>query len=342
MAYGTDVSVFVEDRAGDLGAPASPAPWWLSPDVDIPAHSGIAYQGSNQVQIRVHAQEEPILEEKVVAEVYAGDPSLVMSPTSGTKRIDPGNLRFRPSGASGTEPILSQAGATLTFPWQPASAASDPAGPGHRCLVLRAFPEGVTPPTANFDVPNEQHEAQHNLDVLSTSIGGSGKRGDGVPGNPRPRGDFGLWWEEILTRSIEKRRRGIIVWAFDPRPNSKIELAVKKILGRRKFAGFASEPPRAVVIDPGKTGEVIDPASLLSKKRFARASGLGEGLFGAKRLQVAAAIDLGPRRATTLRIGFDHSNIRPLQGVVFHGAQWDETGRAEGGITLVGLAPTRR
>ena len=42
MAYGFDVTVYVEDKTGDLGAPGSPAPWWLSPDVDIPAHTGEA------------------------------------------------------------------------------------------------------------------------------------------------------------------------------------------------------------------------------------------------------------------------------------------------------------
>ena len=92
MAYGFDVTVYVEDKTGDLGAPGSPAPWWLSPDVDIPAHTGEAVQGANDVRIRVHAHEEPILDEKIVAEVYVGNPSLVMSPTSGTSRIDPGTL----------------------------------------------------------------------------------------------------------------------------------------------------------------------------------------------------------------------------------------------------------
>ena len=43
MPYGTDVSVFVEDETGTLGAPPPAGdPWWLSPDVDIPAHTGEA------------------------------------------------------------------------------------------------------------------------------------------------------------------------------------------------------------------------------------------------------------------------------------------------------------
>src|SRR3954454_3104964 len=157
MAYGTDISVFVEDKKGDVGAPGS-SPWWLSPDVDIPAHTGTAFQGSNTVQIRVHSHEEPIIDEKIVAEVYAGNPSLVMSPTTGTKRIDPGNLLFRPPNVSGTEPVANDVGGTLTFAWTPSSNSADPDGPGHRCLVVRAFPQSVSPPTSPFDVPNDAHE----------------------------------------------------------------------------------------------------------------------------------------------------------------------------------------
>src|SRR4051812_30130801 len=162
MAYGTDISVFVEDKKGDVGAPGS-TPFWLSPDVDIPAHSGTAFQGPNDVQIRVHSHEEPIIEEKIVAEVYAGTPGFVMSPTSGTKRIDPGNLRFRPPNVAGTEPVAPESGGTATFSWTPSAAPADTDGPGHRCLIVRAFPESVTPPTAPFDPANESHEAQHNI-----------------------------------------------------------------------------------------------------------------------------------------------------------------------------------
>ena len=68
MAYGTDVTVYLEDTAGDLGAPGSPAPWWLSPDVDIPAHAGEAVQGVNDVQVRVHAHDVPVL--AVEAQVF--------------------------------------------------------------------------------------------------------------------------------------------------------------------------------------------------------------------------------------------------------------------------------
>src|SRR4051794_35356531 len=106
MPYGGDATVYVEDISGDQGFdPASTQPWWLSPDVDIPAHTGTAFQGANTVQIRVHTHEEPFIDDKIVAEVYVGNPSLAMSPVANTKRIDPGNLLFRPPGVAGSEPV---------------------------------------------------------------------------------------------------------------------------------------------------------------------------------------------------------------------------------------------
>ena len=340
MAYGTDVSVYVEDIAGDLGAPSSQFPWWLSPDVDIPAHSGTAVQGTNDVQIRVHAQDEPFLEEKVVAEVYVGAPGFVLSPTVGTRRIDPGNLLFRPPGVTGTEPILTTGGATLTFPWVP-SADADIDGPGHRCLIVRAFPQSVTPPTAAFDVPNEQHEAQHNIEVLSTSMdtGSMDEGGAGTGDDPRQRDEgTGMWWERLRTLG-SKRGRHFIVWAFDPDPSKQLLAGVRRGLNEVGVRGMAKGPPRALGLE-ARGGKEVDPKSLVKRTRFAKRSGIGKGLFAQKRLLAAMAVELGPKRPTHVMLRFDHSNIRKGTALVLHGAQWDETGRPEGGMTIVAVAPT--
>src|SRR2546423_531799 len=231
MPY-ADATDYVEDKAGDLGGlPTTSSPWWLSPDVDIPAHSGEAVQGSNDVQIRVHTHEEPIIDQKIVAEVYVGAPGFVLSPSTGTKRIDPGNLLFRPPGVVGTEPVADVTGATLTFAWTPSSSSSNPDGPGHRCLIVRAFPQSVTPPTSPFDVPNEQHEAQHNIEILSTTK----KRADmahggaGTPHDPRRRDtESGMWWEVFSTMAAGKGGRRYIVWAFDPDPDLHLYMPFSK------------------------------------------------------------------------------------------------------------------
>jgi hypothetical protein len=340
MPYGTDDSVYVEDKSGDLGAPGS-SPFWLSPDVDIPAHSGQAVQGSNDVQIRVHAHEEPIVNEKIVAEVYVGKPGFVLSPTVGTRRIDPGNLLFRPINFPGTEPVAAEPGATLSFPWTPSAASADIDGPGHRCLIVRAFPQSVTPPTDPFDVGNEQHEAQHNIEVLTTTktSGDMASGGDGTPKNPRRRdGKSGMWWEVFGTMAAKEPGKHFVVWAFDPEPN-KLVGGVRGALKRAGCTGFSQRPPDQVVVEPLKgSGEAIDPGELL-KSSFAERSGLGRGLFATERLLGAATLDLETERLAHLLLRFDHSNIDERNAVVMHGVQWNEQGDPEGGMTVVALAP---
>jgi hypothetical protein len=343
-AYDDDRSVYVEDKAGDLGAPGS-HPAWLSPDVDIPAHSGEAWAGSNQVQIRVHSHEEPILDAKITAEVYVGQPSLVMSPTTGTRRIDPGNLLFRPPNIAGSEPVANEPGGTLTFPWTPSTSSADVDGPGHRCLIVRAFPVGVTPPSSPFDVPNERHEAQHNIEVLKTQMdmASMDAGGAGTEKDPRRRDEkTGLWWERLATMAVRKKGRRFVVWAFDPRPSKELVELVRPALKKAKVDGFSDRPPDKVTLEGiGVGGQELDPARLFKKSKFAERAGLGLGLFAKDRLLAAAELkDLGPRRLSYLLLRFDHSNIGDRTAVVLHGAQWSERGDAEGGMTIVAVAPT--
>ena len=343
MAYGNDVTVFMEDKAGDLGAPGS-SPFWLSPDVDIPAHTGEAVQGSNDVRIRVHAHEEPIVDELIVAEVYVGTPGLVLSPTTGTRRIDPGNLRFRPANVTGTEPVASTAGGTLSFAWTPSSATGDPDGPGHRCLIARAFPVSVTPPTTAFDVPNEQHEVQHNIEILSTSkrMSKGGDDGMGTKRSPRKRDSkSGMWLEDLQTIVPgRKRAKRYVVWAFDPEPANEIAKPLRKGLKAAGGRGFSKEPPKAVSLSADAPYEWVDPEDLAGRERFAGRAGLGKGLLAKDRVLAVARVELGPRRPSHIRLGFDHSNIRAGSAVLLHVIQFTETGRAEGGMTIAALAPS--
>ena len=340
MAYGGDVVVYVEDTAGDLGATPPDVPWWISPDIDIPAHTGEARQGPNEVQIRVHANDEPILQEKITAEVYVGYPSMVLSPVAGTKRIDPG-LTFRPAGVPGTEPVANVPGGTATFSWTPSNTDTDADGPGHRCLVVRAFPQSVAPPTDPFNVPNEPHEAQHNIEILKTLMkkADMSNGGAGTEHSPRFRDSAtDLWWERITTLAGGDPGRRYVVWAFDPDPSHAVTRGIRHQLG--KFAGFSKEAPTMVSTRFGrKIGDEIDPRELLEDGLFVERSGFGRGLWAKERLLAGVAGDLEPDTLAHLLLLFDHSNLAPNTAVVLHGAQWDEHGKPEGGITVVALAP---
>src|SRR3954447_16645036 len=278
--YGGDVSVYVEDRGGDQGDPNfGSGPFWLSPDVDIPAHTGVAGQGPNTVQIRVHARDEPVLQEKITAEVYAGTPSLAMSPSVGTKRIDPG-VTFRPAGVAGTEPVADIPGAIATFTWTPSNDPAQVDGPGHRCLVVRAFPQSVPPPGDPFTAATEQHEAQHNIEILATTkmMLSGGSAGAGTPHDPRRQGADGLWHERISTVGAGKLGVRYVVWAFDPAPAPLI----RRALGHTTVS---KAPPVKVTFEPAaKHGKPIDPSGLLDNGPFVEKSGLGRGLFAPDRL----------------------------------------------------------
>jgi hypothetical protein len=344
MSYGSDINVYVEDKAGDVGVSPSPVPWWLSPDIDIPAHSGTAYQGPNQVQVRVHCHEEPVLDDKIVGEAYAGNPSLVMAPGSNAVRIDPGTLLWRTVATSGTEPIANETGATLTFSWTPSADPSAPDGPGHRCLILRAFPQSLTPPTGAFDVANEQHEAQHNIEVLSTTkMMKSPGSGAGTPGDPRQMNPDGSWSEVLLTRATGRRRgKHFIVCAFDPDPDHLATASVRGQLSRSKLS-LSSEPPAGVELElEDGASEAIDPRRLLKSRRFASASGLGEGLLAEERLLAGLSVELGPRTTSRIVVRFDHTNLKPRTAAVLHVVQWTADGRPEGGMTIVAVAPRER
>jgi hypothetical protein len=346
MAYGTDLTVYLEDKPGDVGAPNSTPPWWLSADVDIVGHTGEAVQGANDVQVRVHSHEEPIIDEKIVAEVYIGAPGFVLSPTVGTKRIDPGDLVFRPPNVAGTEPVANDPGGTKTFSWTPSATAANVDGPGHRCLILRAFPVSVTPPTTPFDVPAEPHEAQHNIEILTTtktqmdmSHGGAG-----TPDDPRHVDrDTGLWWEKFVTMAGNKPGKHFIVWAFDPSPDKLIVDNVRPGLKKAGCSGFSEQPPATVEPDPGKHGERIDPHQLIKENpKLAEAAGLGTGLFSGSLLLGAATMDLAPDQLSTLVLRFDLSNLDENSAAVLHGAQFNENGEPEGGMTVVAMAPIDR
>ena len=348
MAYGGDITVFVEDKSGDLGAPGS-TPFWLSPDVDIPAHPGEAVQGANQVRVRVHAHDEPFLTTKIIAEVYVGKPGLVLSPATGTKRIDPGNLLYRQGGTlvTGPEPIVDDFGATRTFSWTPSSSAAAIDGPGHRCLIVRAYPLDVTPPNSPFDVPNEAHEAQHNIEVLTTTTASTksmAKGGAGTKKSPRLRDTAtGLWWEELVTMAAGRRGYRYIACAFDPDPSEEVLGGLRKALSQAKVSGFSSKPPNEVRLEAlDARGEAIDPTALLKKRKFAKQAGIGGGLFADDRLLSATSAELGPRKLSKIMLRFDHSNLEPRSAAVLHIAQWDENGDPEGGMTVVAVAPRDR
>jgi hypothetical protein len=206
---------------------------------------------------------------------------------------------------------------------------------------VRAFPESVTPPTDPFDVVMEPHEAQHNIEVIKTAMlkADMSHGGAGTEHDPRRRDSAtDMWWERLATLAAGKPGRRYVVWAFDPDPSHEVVLGIRHQLG--KFAGFSKEPPAKLSVRFGrKIGDEIDPTDLLHDGQFVEQSGLGHHIWSKDRLLAGVAGDLEPDSLAHVLLLFDHSNLAPGTAVVLHGAQWDEHGKPEGGMTVVALAP---
>jgi hypothetical protein len=141
------------------------------------------------------------------------------------------------------------------------------------------------------------------------------------------------------------RRRGrrIVVWAFDPAPDQGVVEGLRPVLKRAGVDGFSTNPPNDVRVEGLDVKSVrLDPSRLSRRGRFERQAGIEKGLFADDRRVAAAAVELGPRKPSRLLLRFDHSNLDKGTAVVLHGAQWDEAGRPEGGMTVVAVAPTDR
>jgi hypothetical protein len=230
-----DTCIYLEAVAGDGGAHSSSGVWWLSPDIQLTgATSGPdkADPGAaNTVAVTVRAKPAgcttPPGAESVTVEVWAGNPSLVMTPDnpSSAVKIDSLGLVAPGPGLTGS----------VQFTWTPPAGlpSDDPQAPGHKCLIARAYPDSLTPSDEQFFVPDDQHVAQRNICVVPC----------GGPGAARLPGPCGF---DVTTANPSKQEAEATLRAvFDARPAGHVRNVV---LGRlRQTDGFkrlAARPPR--------------------------------------------------------------------------------------------------
>jgi hypothetical protein len=195
---------------------------------------------------------------------------------------------------------------------------------------VRAFPQSLTPPTTPFDVPTEQHEAQHNIEILMTTkkMGSMRSGGAGVPGDERRVDkETGMWWERLLTVGPGRRGKRYVAWAFDPEPGDYLGKGIRRALKEAKVR-FSQEPPAGVKLD------VVGARARGTKRVPVR-----NPLFMGDRLLAATSFDLGPRKPVEVLMRFDHSNLKERTAAVMHVAQVDARGIGEGGMTVIAVAP---
>lgn len=319
----SDTCIYLEAVAGDGGAHSSNGVWWLSPDVRLTgATSGPdkADPGAaNAVEVTVHAQasrcQTPAGAESVTVEVWAANPSLVMTPDNPASAVKIDSLGLAVPGPGTT--------GLVQLTWTPPAGLppDDPQGAGHKCLIARAYPDSLAPSPEHFFVPDDPHVAQRNICVVPC----------GGPGAARLPGPCGF---DVATANPSKEDAELTLRAaFDARPDGHVRDVV---LGRlRQTDGYkrlAARPPRAFRF----TLRDFPGAQVADRTRHGCLGFLVGGVV--KEPACEARVRMSPRQFTRFTFLADLSGAQFGDAYVFHLSQHDRDGRAQGGLTVVMLA----
>src|SRR3989454_7158720 len=170
-----DTCIFMEAVRGDQGPHNTHGAWWLSAAISLTGPlSGADTADSGQVNTvtaKFHRKSASSNchspgDESITVELWVANPSLVMAPRvrgSATRVGFIGSL-LPAEGDSGTQQVDWMAPSGLP--------AADPQSGGPKCLVARCYPDSGTPSGTNFFLPDDQHLAQRNLCVVSTTAHG--------------------------------------------------------------------------------------------------------------------------------------------------------------------------
>jgi hypothetical protein len=316
----SDTCLYIESVEGDEGIHQTGGVWWLSPDIKLTgATSGPdkADPGeTNTVEVFFHMRSDPCetpFVESLSVEVWAANPSLVMTPDNPASAVKIGGL-----GA----PTLSPGGsASVQFDWIPPAGLppEDPQGRGHKCLVARVFPEALVPSATEFYVPEDQHVAQRNICVVPC----------GGPGAAQRPGPCGL---EVTTVNPREERQAVTIRAeFDGKPSKHVrEVVLERMRETKGFARLSEKPPRGFRLR-------LRDFPKAEYSRGARGGCLGQ-LVGLKGEPASEAfVTLEPKQLTRFDFTADLTGSPLGDAYIFHLTQVGTDGRTQGGLTVVML-----
>jgi hypothetical protein len=350
------VSASYPDDANDaLSMQDGPAAaWWTSPDIWLGSTLGgsVAHQGTNLVNVRVHKGKGlTFAASQARFDVYVGNPSLVMTPTAGTRLIGQpliANAVIPDGGAASTSFNW-----TVTLDADP-THASYPDQPGHRCLIARVYPFGSARPST-FNVLGEQHEAQLNILIAETAkdgaeIGGAGAGMAGAGGRgeqaapPIGPGRDGLTGFLVDTTTLTAEREPVVIHAMQPeRLSGRRTKTLMRALAEHDFEGFVEggvpfdldfDVPKQYLPNlryeprPGDCECDVDVEIVESDPFIPEVKQLDRGKFEAV---------LEPQRIARFALKADMSAVDRGYAAVFEIKQLGGGGDEQGGLTLVML-----
>jgi hypothetical protein len=218
--------VYVEWTTGDGGQHIFTPTWWVdTPDINITAPQlGVATVGPdplnpvvNTVRCHPHAVANCLdPNADVLVQAFVAIPATAMGPNN-TEKIGEVAVAALTLGPQGTATTIS---------WKPNGKGAQTLG--HRCLVVRVFPDTFTPSSTSFFLEQaERHVAQHNIEIVkAVNIVGE------VPGPDEiPPAENGLWEVPVgFVNLFEEDARIGLVIDQDPRPHKELIAVIRPLL----------------------------------------------------------------------------------------------------------------
>jgi hypothetical protein len=312
-----DTCIFMESVPGDQGTHTANAVWWLSPDIILTGPASgpdVADAGqSNPVQVKFHRKSAASGchfpgDESVTVELWVANPSLVIMPRAGSAtRVGFIGSPVPVEGGLGNQEI----------DWTPPASVQpdDPQSPGPKCLVARCYPDSGIPSHVNFFLPGDQHVAQRNLCVISTTaqvatfqVNAMGLAPLTIPLQPAPT-----------------RLRAVLDLAPDHFVTNAVLTRLELITGFQRLRTTSLRGGFKFVLAGVHVDQVIDHSQ--------------PGPFSSRQTPPSfeARVELGDKRPTPITFEANLEGVPPGDACIFHLTQTTIGNVADGGLTLVVL-----
>jgi hypothetical protein len=333
--------------------------WWESPDVTIPNDQ--AAVGSNTVTVRGHKKPGPSPSSVIRVEAFLCNPYVGPMIPGQTNVFKIGQVNIPATDLDTAGPAMGVTQTlTLTIPTPPANPTQtqkdDPLfAPSHRCLMARIFPSNFNPTPAAFTPATEQHEVQHNIEVVLVAMdmetmskaagAGAGHGGAMREDLLGPNAD-GLFEFRVDTTTRTKRAEKVTLratWAATHTPEDRKRLTTILRRHHRGFKGLAEERPRRFAFSTEiPRGELphfkgIKPNMPKVVKVTDRSKAAKGNLRYDAVIALQGAVAKGPRKLARLAFLADVRDMQVGFAQVFHLEQLGAKGNREGGLTVIFL-----
>jgi hypothetical protein len=303
--------------------------WWLSPAITLNGISaGATAQMApavNVVNVTFHRANSalPAGTSGVLVAVYVCVPGLAMNPADASKVKQLGSTAFIPLAQAMAGADTSLSGVAQTIDWTASTLATQPDGPGHKCLVAVAYPDSQAPDPVCFHQAGgpgaaDQHYAQLNIAI------------EPVPMHAERPWKFGTF---TINPDRAQAAPAMLRVEADINPHPGVlKILLPALRATPGYKRVAVRPPRSFAL------QLPDFPNAVTRDRTQ--PGLSARILGLLRIKSGANpghevdVKLLAGQIATINFTADFSSSTPGDAHIFHLTHTRSDGRVIGGLTL--------